>query len=42
MKTDDTIDKYKAKLVVKDLNNKNILIILTHSHLYQEYFLYEC
>jgi hypothetical protein len=36
MKTDDIIDKYKAKLVVKDLNNKNMLIILTHIHLYQE------
>jgi hypothetical protein len=36
MKTDDTIDKYKAKLAIKDLNNKKVLIILTHIHLYQE------
>jgi hypothetical protein len=36
MKIDGIIDKYKAKLVVKVLDNKKMLTILTYIHPYQE------
>jgi hypothetical protein len=36
MKTNSTIDKYKARLVVKGYDDKKVWAILTHIHLYQE------
>ena len=36
IKIDGTIGKYKDRLVVKGLNNKNVWNILTHIHLCQE------
>jgi hypothetical protein len=36
MKTNSTIDKYKARLFVKGYDNKKVWAILTHIHLYQE------
>ena len=42
LKDDGTIDKYKARLVVKGFRQKKVLTTLIHTHRSQELHLFDC